>query len=1023
MSATKVSDHRQLLEQAVIRLRDTRARLHAHEQAQHEPAAVLGASVRTPGGVENLDQLWQLLRDGVHAVGPLTLSEDGRRPARGKPDGAWAGLLDQIDAYDAEFFGISDAEAERLDPQQRLLAETVWEAMEDAGIPLAQLQAVPTGVFVGIYGTDYLQLQLADARSVNAYSAPGAAHSVAANRLSYLFDLHGPSLAVDTACSSSLAALHLAARSLRDGECELAIVAGVNVIVSPLSTILTGKVLPLSPRGRCHAFDADADGIVRAEGCGAVILQRQSGASLAGRRPRALIRGTAVNHNGRTNGLTAPSPRSQAELFRNALAQAKADPADVVYLEAHGTGTTLGDPIEMEAIREVYGAGERPCAIGSVKTNFGHQEAAAGIVGLLKAILVLEHGEVPPHLHLNRLNPEIDLTGSRLDIPTRSRPLPPGPRWAAVSSFGFGGANAHVVVCEPEPRDDAGEGERPRTPERAGGVPIVLPLSARGPAALRALAGRYAARLDSAADLADVAAATSMGRTPLPDRVCLVGSDGRDLVGRLRAIEVAADDDLARPALPGRGVAFVYSGQGCQWAGMGRELLAHEPVARTELEACDAVIRGLAGWSLLAELEATDSSRLSETEIAQPAIAAVQLALTRLWASWGIQPAALIGHSMGEIVATCVAGGIDRGTAMDLLLRRARCTEMGARGGRMHTVSLPADHVRRLIDRVGGKLGIAAVNSARATVVSGEAEAVAALVAAAEESGSAHRALPVDYAFHSPLLGRAAEHLATEMAGLTVRPLLVPLYSSVTGRRVTASDMNAQHWARNLREEVRFEAAVRALLQQDGVDAVVEVGPHPVLTRNVSETAELAGRSPLVMGSLRRGAGLVPLYRSLGSLWSAGWDVDWTAVNGRPPRRVNLPSYPWQRRRHWLPEQAGVPRLLPGEASVHASVPVVPARREPPDAVPPGQRDVLRYVQDKIAHAVGASSPLEVPADISLDSLALSSLTVVELKNQVHQELGVTVALKALLEARTPAELAAVIAAGDCVDDGARSVS
>ncbi|GAA2870855.1 hypothetical protein GCM10020220_070170 [Nonomuraea rubra] len=484
-----MTDQRKLLERALLQLRDTRARLAAAVCAAREPISVLGAGVRLPGDVADLEAFWNLLRDGVDAVTPSVDTLDGHRPepADRAENGRWAGLLTEVDGFDAGFFGISPAEAAKLDPQQRLVLEVAWEAMEDAGLPLETLQRAGTGVFLGVYNSDYLTLQYDDPAVINTYTAPGGAHSVLANRLSYLLDLRGPSLAVDTACSSSLMAVHLAVRALRQGECDIALAGGVNIILNPVSTLVTEKVLPLAPGGRCRTFDAAADGIIRAEGCGVLVLTRESLA--AGRRVRAVIRGTAANHDGRTNGLTAPNPRAQADLLRRALGDAGVRPEQVTYIEAHGTGTPLGDPIEVEALREVYGDGSLPCALGSVKTNFGHQEAAAGVTGLIKAMLVLEHGQVPPNVHLRRLNPEIDLAGSRLSAPGRAHR--PGP-WRARAA---GGGQLVRVRRRERPRDRAGAAAPARGRRHAGQAraAAVVPRPGRaGPAGqgVRGAAGR-----------------------------------------------------------------------------------------------------------------------------------------------------------------------------------------------------------------------------------------------------------------------------------------------------------------------------------------------------------------------------------------------------------------------------------------------------------------------------------------------------------------------------------------------------
>ncbi|GAA2209096.1 hypothetical protein GCM10009850_045540 [Nonomuraea monospora] len=1019
-----MTDQRKLLERALVQLRETRARLAEAERGRHEPISVLGAGVRLPGDVADLESFWSLLRDGVDAVTPSVDTLDGHRPkpADRVENGRWAGLLTDVDGFDAGFFGISPSEAAKMDPQQRLVLEVAWEAMEDAGLPLETLQRAGTGVFLGVYNSDYLTLQYGEPSSINTYTAPGGAHSVLANRLSYLLDLRGPSMAVDTACSSSLMAVHLAVRALRQGECDIALAGGVNIILNPISTLVTEKVLPLAPSGRCRTFDASADGIIRAEGCGVLVLTRESLAE--GRRVRAVIRGTAANHDGRTNGLTAPNPRAQADLLRRALADARVRPDQVSYIEAHGTGTPLGDPIEVEALREVYGDGALPCALGSVKTNFGHQEAAAGVTGLIKAMLVLEHEQVPPNVHLRRLNPEIDLTGSRLSAPATLTGLPLGEHapMAAVSSFGFGGANAHAILQAPPARTgtstpgaadtDTTPGVGSGTPARAGsgtpaqvgaGTPagagsgaeggtlgkLVLPLSARDPAALVPLARAYAERLAGAdaARAAAVCAAAGTRRTHLAHRLCLTAEDPAELLARLNEVEGGG---AAVPPRPPR-VAFVFSGQGSQWAGMGTELLRREPVVAAEVTECDAVVRELAGWSILEQL--ADGGRLHETEVAQVTIGALQIGLAALWRSWGVEPSAVTGHSMGEVTAAYAAGALDRAEAFDVLLLRARRAEEGAAGGAMASISLPPDRVRALIG--SDRVGIGAINGPRSTVVSGERQAVAAVCAAAERLGASVRRLPSRYGFHSPMLDGQDDLLAADLAHLRPAPCTVPMYSTVTGALVGPGQLGAAHWGRNLRDAVRFSPAVSAIAAT-GVTVFVELGPHPVLLRDLGETLEEAGVRYRAVGSLRRDQPVsATLDRSLGDLYRAGLELDWEAVLGAAPADVPLPAYPWQRRRHWL-----------GEA---------PQRADLVTTVPLAERTetIALFVRRRIADALGFDDVEQVPEDRPLADFALDSLVIVELKGQAESELGVTVPLQALLrvlQGGTAHDLAAMIA-------------
>jgi acyl transferase domain-containing protein len=1005
MGVTGASDHRHLLEQALRQLREARAQLAGTERERHEPLAVVGAAVRAPGGVEDLDSLWRLVSSGTDTVAPWPHDPEGRR--EGRREGArtgrrWAGLLSRIDGFDAEFFGITGDEADHMDPQQRLVLEVAWEAIEDAGLPAERLRERPTGVFLGLYGTDYLTAQLAGQADITAFTGPGGAHSIAANRLSFLLDLHGPSLAVDTACSSSLVALHLACRALRNGECDLALVGGVNVVLSESMMSATEKVLPMASGGRCRTFDASADGITRSEGCGILLLERMSDARAHGRRIRAAVRGSAVNHNGRANGLTAPSPRAQADLLRRALADARADARDVVYVEAHGTGTRLGDPIEAEAICEVYGPGDQPCAIGSVKTNFGHQEAAAGIVGLLKTMLVLEHGQVPPTLHLERLNPEIDLEGTRITVPTTLSPLPEtGRRLAAVSSFGFGGTNAHVVLEAGQPAaEPAGDGAPPRR--------LLLPLSARSGPALGQLAAAYADRVErlDEADAGALCAAAANGRSHHAYRLAFGADDPQALARELRAVR----PEFVRPHPAGQRVAFVFSGQGTQWVGMGRDLLAGEPVVRAEADKCDAVVQELAGWSVIEELQRPGPlSRLHETEVAQVCIAVLQLALAALWRSWGVEPYAVAGHSMGEIIAACTAGSLERGQALDLLITRARITEEGARGGAMLGVRLPAAEVGAIVDGIGGRMAVAAVNGPRSTVVAGERARVELVQAEAARRGAKTRWLPVEYAFHSPLLDGADKLLADSLRLLEPQPGKLPQYSTVTGDRVRPADLGAAHWGRNLRHPVLFADAITAMAR-DGVTVFLEIGPHPVLLHDIGATLEHAGAAGLAVGGLRQDTpSRTTLDNALGELYRAGLDLQWDAILPRPARHVALPSYPWQRRRHWL-----TLRPTPG---VEVARPVDdPAAAEPapgraPGAAAPrdGQGGVLDYVRARLADALDLGDGALIPAGDTLSGLGLSSLMIVELRNRIERDFAVVVPLQILLEGATPLALARAI--------------
>ena len=650
-----------------------------------------------------------------------------------------------------------------MDPQQRLILEVAWEGLEQAGQPMERLAGSRTGVFIGIHSqsSDYCWLQLSDRARIDAYTSTGTAHSIVPNRLSYFFDLQGPSLAVDTACSSSLVAVHLGCQSLRSKECDLVLAGGVNVILSPEITIAYSKLGMMASDGRCKVFDCRADGFVRGEGCGVVVLKRLSDARADGDPVLAVVRGSAVNQDGHTNGLTAPNGLSQQAVLRQALDNAAVEPSAITYVETHGTGTALGDPIEVEVLASVLGRSrppDRTCVLGSVKTNLGHLEAAAGIAGLIKVVLALQNEAIPPHLHFTALNPHISLQNTPFKIVSGGIPWPRKAgekRYAGVSSFGFGGTNAHVVVEEAS--KDLNE-TRPEmfTTHRAH----LLPISARSPAALRSLAETYQNLLavkesGSAVSLQDMCYTASVRRTHHDCRLFLVGHSRQEFAEHLDGflhgegqLAVASGDGLydRKP-----GLALVFSGQGPQWFGMGRELLAQEPVFRATLERCDTLLRRHASWSLLRELAADKSqSRLDQTEIAQPAIFALQVGLAELWRSWGIVPDAVVGHSVGEVAAAHVSGALSLEDALTVVYHRGCLMGRETGKGKMASVELPLAEAESVLQNYPDRLAIAAINSPTTTVLSGESAALEEVLQSLQQRKVICRMLPVNYAFHSP---------------------------------------------------------------------------------------------------------------------------------------------------------------------------------------------------------------------------------------------------------------------------------
>jgi acyl transferase domain-containing protein/NAD(P)-dependent dehydrogenase (short-subunit alcohol dehydrogenase family)/acyl carrier protein len=864
--------------------------------------AIVGIGCRVPGG-SGREAFWTLLENGVDAIGEVPASRwslsslyDADAAVPGKMNTRWGGFLDPgaVESFDAAFFGISEREAVRMDPQQRLLLEVAWEALEDAGQAADKLTGTPTGVFVGISSNDYGQHQFSRPELSDPYAGTGNALSIAANRLSYVFGLHGPSLAVDTACSSSLVAIHLACRSLRDGECGMALVGGVNCILSPAITVNFSKAGFMAPDGRCKTFDARADGYVRSEGAGLVILKPLRQASADRDRIYAVIRGSAVNQDGRTNGLTAPSRQAQEAVLREAYRKANVVPGHVQYVETHGTGTALGDPIEIGALGAVLGI-DRPtgsrCAVGSVKTNVGHLEAAAGITGLIKVALSLWHARLPASLHFESPNPHIPFGELPLFVQRTLSDWPPttGPRLAGVSSFGFGGTNAHVVLEGPP----APETIDPDAPDIPGGTPYVLPISARGPAALQELAICWQAHLaQSDRPLADVCYTAAVRRSHHPHRLAIVGRTSAELSAALR--RAAADPPPARRERPR--VAFVFGGQGTQYAGMGRELLEAEPVFRAALERCDALIAPILGWSVLDTLRAdADSSRLDQTVVAQPALFAIQVALTAVWRHWGVEPQAVLGHSLGEITAAHVAGVLSLEAAVRLVCVRGRLLQRAHGQGRMAAVALSAEEAGELADRYGPGLSVAAINGPRASVLAGEAEVLGTVLGELRARRVAARDLGGAYAFHVPGLAAIAADLEQELGEIAPGPAHTTLVSTLTGRMVRGDELNAQYWAQQIHSPVRFAAAAELLLN-DGFDVFVEIAPQPALGQPLREQG-----AAVAVASLRRGRPeRAELLASLGRLYSHGCQVDWERLYPSGTC-VDLPAYPWQRKRYWLP--------------------------------------------------------------------------------------------------------------------------
>ncbi|SBT46860.1 type I polyketide synthase [Micromonospora narathiwatensis] len=873
-----------------------------------EPIAIVGMACRFAGDVDSPDRFWALLRDGRDTVGEIPDDRwswyAGQSPEHAE---AVAGatrrgsFLTDIAGFDADFFEITPREAALMDPQQRIVLELAWEALEHAGIPPRGLAGSDAGVFMGVGTDDYGRRLLEDLPRVEAWTGIGGAYCAVANRVSYVLDLHGPSMTVDTACSSSLVAIHLAAQALRAGECDLALAGGVLVMAAPGLTLVLDAAGATAPDGRCKSFDAAADGYGRGEGGGVVVLKRLDDARRDNDRILAVVRGSAVRQDGRTNGIMAPNGPAQAELMRRACRDAGIDPRTVDYVEAHGTGTPVGDPLEAGALASVFGAGrpaDRPLLIGSVKPNIGHLEAGAGVAGVIKTVLALGHGELPPSLRVAHPNPAIDWESAGLRVVTEVTRWPredDAPRRAAVSGYGYGGTIAHLVIDGPEPPVD-----RDREPERAG--PRLYPLSGAAPAALRQYADRLADRLatEPGPDLTDVGHTLARRRGHLPHR-CAVVADGRaDLVQRLRAYAETGRGGVSgvTPSGGERGVVWVFSGHGSHWTGMGRDLIADTPAFAEVFDRLDPVFRAELGLSPQAVLF---DDRPQPVDVIQPMIFAVQVALAATWQSLGLRPAAVIGHSVGEIAAAVTAGILTLEQGARLVCRRSLLLRQVAGAGAMAMVDVDADEAAR---RLAGRddVVVAITASPGWSVLSGDATAVAALTARWRDDGVRVLAVNSDVAFHSPHMDPLLDALRAATADLPPTEARIPVYTTALADPRSAAPRDGAYWATNLRGTVRFAQAVTAAAE-DGHRLFLEVSAHPVVAHSVSATLDsLPVGDARVAYSLRRGQpGREVLLTNLGELHCHGAAVDWSALwpDGDV---VDLPTVAWQRRRHWAAE-------------------------------------------------------------------------------------------------------------------------
>ncbi|GGV41063.1 hypothetical protein GCM10010245_64750 [Streptomyces spectabilis] len=1014
---------RYFLKRVTADLHETRERLRDVEEAAGEPVAVVAMGCRYPGGVRSPEDLWDLVASGRDAVAPFPDDRGWDVEGLYDPDpdrlgtsvAREGGFLDDVASFDAGLFGVTPREALTLDPQQRLLLEVSWETFERAGIPPAALRGSRTGVFVGTSSQEYAMLLKGARENFEGYST-GFLASVLSGRLAYTFGLEGPAITVDTGCSASLVALHLAVQSLRQRECATALVGGASVMPTPSMFVEFSRQRGLAPDGRCKAFAAAADGTGWGEGVGLVLLERLSDARRNGHPVLAVVRGSAVNQDGASNGLTAPNGPSQQRVIRAALANARLALGDVDAVEAHGTGTALGDPIEAQALLATYGrereAG-RPLWLGSLKSNIGHTQAAAGVGGVIKTVMALRRGALPPTLHVDEPTPHVDWSPGTVRVLTEGRAWPDTgrPRRAGVSSFGISGTNAHVILEQADhdgfPAPDPAPAD-PATPEDASAAPVPWLVSARSDAGLREQAARLRDHLRERQDLspADVGHALLASRTAFDHRA-IVLADDRD--GYLAGLDAVAEGRSAAGVVegvarePGKPV-FVFPGQGAQWQGMAADLYRDSAVFRDRLRACAAAVAPHVDFSLVDVVcGAEGAASLDRVDVVQPALWAMMVSLAELWRSYGVEPGAVVGHSQGEIAAACVAGALSLQDGARIVALRSRLVaERLAGSGGMAFLALPLDRARERLAEWGARLAVAAANSPSSVVVSGDAEALDELLAAAESEGVRAIRVAVDYASHSAQVETLEAELLAVLADIAPRPAGIPFHSTVTGGLLDTEGLDAAYWYRNLRRTVRFDPTVRDLLAA-GHRTFVEVSPHPVLAVSVHEILDGAAAEGTVLTSLRRGEGDARrVGTSLAEAHVQGVRVDWSSRVGPRARLVDLPTHAFQRRRYWPDGALAAVSAREGDDSAAARFRQRLA--ELPESA--GERLVLETVCEHAA-AVLHRDPADLDATQAFTDLGFVSMTAMELRNRLATATGVRISPAAVFDHPTAERLSA----------------
>lgn len=1018
--ADRTADGADRIQRALRTLLEERDRLrqenHALKAGRGEPIAVVAMACRYPGGVSSPEDLWDVVRGGLDVVDDFPEDRGWRDVYDPDPDAVGTsyarqgGFLSDVAGFDAEFFGISPREALAVDPHHRLLLETSWEVFERAGIVPAEVRGADVGVFSGVSSSEYgWRFLEAGQKELEGYLLYGSSLSVATGRVAYELGLTGPAVSVDTACSSSLVALHMAVQSLRAGECSLALAGGALVMSTPAPFVEFARQGALSADGRCKAFADRADGTGWAEGVGVLLLERLSDARRNGHPVLAVVRGSAVNQDGASNGLTAPNGRAQEQVIRRALANAGVAAREVDLVEAHGTGTTLGDPIEAGALLATYGqdrAEGRPLWLGSLKSNMGHAQAAAGVGGFIKAVMAMRHGYLPKTLHVDTPSRHVDWSsgGVELLVEGREWTRPDGPRRVGVSSFGVSGTNAHVILEEAPPQEREQQGGGPDAGVVGGLVPWVV--SAKSAKALEQQAARlrHFAAAGVGPDIADAGWSLVSGRSLFEHRAVVLGRGRDELVRGLTALSTGAESAGVVRGTAGKlgGVVFMFPGQGSQWVGMGRELYDAFPVFAQSLDACAAALAEWVDWSLLDVVRGVPGApTLDRVDVVQPALFSVMVSMAALWRSWGVEPAAVVGHSQGEIAAAYVCGALSLRDATKIVALRSKAlVDLIGHGG-MASVAESAEVVEERLAPWSDRVSVAVVNGPSSVVVSGEPDALDEFVEKMRADGAQARRISVEYASHSHQVTRVRDQVIGPLSDVHPETSTLPFCSTLYGEIIDTAGLNADYWYDNLREQVRFESSVRRLAE-DGFRVFVEMSPHPVLTVPVQEMVEDLDDA-LVLSSSRRGTDEVAaVLGSLAVLHVRGGSVDWDALFGTR-RRVDLPTYAFQRQRYWL-------------SSSHTAAAEVSPTGPPADddhLVPlsdrlsalPGDEAralVLDHVIERAAVVLGHASADSIDADGEFVKFGFDSMLSAELSRRLTASTGLKLRANAVLRHPTP---------------------